>query len=150
MLFELDLTGIKEPEILQRGVYAVQISNAEYDGSEGKNNIVVSIVFPDHPDAAVMRHWVALPKVDDPVEKKRVKLLMTRRFMELFNVPFSAAGFSVQDFFGRTASCMVSVEETQDGQGNSTGRVVNRLNPPPIKSELPAGVIVSTSGRKKR
>lgn len=136
MLYNINLTDVNEPQIMPRGVYSLRIANAEANQENGKNNIRCYIEFVDHLDTAqVMSHWCGLPLPTDSPEKVKTKMLMTRRFLELFKIPYGPDGFDIQDFFGATATTMVEVEPMTDKDGTPTGRNANRLNPPNLSSE---------------
>lgn len=154
MMYNINLTDVTEPKVMPRGVYSLRIFNAEANQEDGKNNIRCYIEFADHPDAQSFSHWCALPLPADDPSKVKTKLLMTRRFLELFKIPYSADGFDIQDFFGATATGMIDMEVmtnregvvTTDSAGNP--RYVNRLNPPQLQGEK--GPVETAPRRQKR
>jgi len=138
MFFGIDVTNAKEPEVAPHGVYTLQITNVEVNQTEDKNNLEITLGFTDNPTFQSLRHWIGLPKKDDPEDKVRIKQLMLRRFLESFHIEFSDQGFDLANFYGATATVPVVVEAAQDRAGNITGRNVNRLNLPRLASEKEA------------
>lgn len=136
----------KEPELAPEGrEYDLICKEIEEnkDLAKGKNNIRVMILF-ESEDYAPMFHYIGLPipekdqrndedKGHAPGTTTRTKMLMLKRFLTAFNVPFAANGFNPQDIVGSRARLAVT-QETYKRDDGSISRS-NRVTIPPLPSE---------------
>jgi hypothetical protein len=114
----LDLTGVKEGEIVPEGEYDLRIVKVE-DGESRKGNqmttVTIRIEGTDVPNPAPVQHYITYPTPDLPDNQKYMRLLDIKRFLTLFEVPFDKAGFDSEELLGQTARGMLTQEEGNDG-----------------------------------
>lgn len=136
MFIPLDVTGVQEPKAVGNGRYDLSISSAEETRS--KNNkpmIVVYVNIDGHPDSPAIRHNVSLVEDKDEAKTKVFKMLLIRRFLTLFKIPYDSNGFNVEDFVGARADNA----ELKLGEVDEKGNQYNELVLPRMASEPTAG-----------
>lgn len=130
----LDLTGAVESKPVPAGRYDLVITGIPEEvktKEKGKPQLAVSIAINGHDTAPNVRHYLGLPAPDDEPKSRDFKILLLRRFCELFAIPFTAQGFDLNDFAGASASSVeVSLSEPTD-----SGDVYNRLVIPRMRGE---------------
>lgn len=131
----IEMPGIEdtnEPEVQETGEYALIVENANEHVSEssGKTSIRVLLGFSEIPEAATIFHYLPLPAEDDDDTKRKNKMLMTRRFLEHFQVPYKG-GFIIEDLFGASAICRVT-KDLRDEADPDAG-YTNNLKLPQLK-----------------
>jgi len=130
MLIPLNLNDVQEPKPVPNGRYALTIASAEQGVSKnGNDQIRVSIGIEGHLDAPNVTHYISIPGKADEKQKADFKLLMLKRFLTAFNIPFDDNGFSVDSFIGARAECELTLSEPDDG-----GNIYNRLMLPKVTS----------------
>lgn len=132
---QLDGIGdVKEPTIAPDGSYELVITDAEAYQSEKNGRTIVKcrIEFEGHDDYASFMHFLALPSRDLDIDghqegpeagqrKYDMMMLSTRRFLELWGIPYEG-GFAVEDFHG--ARCKGKVTSETDDEGRTFQRLV--------------------------
>ena len=127
-----------EPKPASAGRYNLQITGCDV-AKTGPNSKVpgspqfkVSIAFTDEPNTPNITHFVSLPNEQDKPETANFKVLLLKRFLTLFNVPYDTNGIDVEkmamDMVGAQANAEVSLSEPDDN-----GNVYNRLQTPKIR-----------------
>lgn len=141
-----------EPQPLPRAKYQVQVTAAEEKVTgpnskrPGSPQIRVTLGFTgpskEEQNAPPINHFISLPHEDDEAGAANFKVLLLKRFLTLFNVPFSNGDLDVEalcfDLIGRSANAEVTLGEPDDN-----GNVYNSLVVPRIPNE-------PTSGRGRR
>lgn len=135
----------QESEVVPEGRYNLTARDIEYTNTSEKHNIRVIVVHDDAPieNAAPIFHYLALPKKGDDDEKRKVKMLMTKRFLHWFNVPYEGNGFDMNDIPGASASMMPVGQDTYEG------RTKNTLELPPIPKGDDGSKAKSRSSRRR-
>lgn len=129
-----------EPQPVSSGRYNLQITGCEV-AKTGPNSKVpgspqfrVSIGFLDEPNAPNITQFISLPNEQDEAKSANFKVLLLKRFLTLFRVPFDASGIDTErmamDMVGATANAEVQLSEPDDN-----GNVYNRLVVPRIREE---------------
>lgn len=151
-LSNLNFDEAVEPQPLPRAKYDVQITAAE-EKQTGQNSkrpgspqIKVTVGFTgpstEEQNAPPMSVFLSLPHEEDTVDGSRFKVLLLKRFLTLFNIPFSNGDLDIEQLcfamIGASANAEVTLGEP-DGNGN----VYNNLVVPRIPNE-------PTSGRSRR
>ena len=121
-----DFKDAKEAKVASNGPYDLKCRDTDHVTEGEKNHIRVIIdILSDDPDDdyAPIFHVVALPSQRDSVrdaEKgnkdgttRRMKQLMTKRFLYLFSIPHTDEGFDPQDILGATARGTLEQDEYQ-------------------------------------
>lgn len=140
-MIELDFDSVLEPKPLPKGRYPVQITAGEVkeSGPNSKNpgrpllQFTVGFTGPSKEEqiAPTVRHYVSIPHPDDDQKSYDFKLLMLKRFLVAFNIPFDR-NFDPEavalDAIGTTADLEVDLTEPDDN-----GNVYNRLVLPRLR-----------------
>ena len=110
---EVPLGNTAIPEAVPEGPYPLRITDAQEYQKEGSpsKSIQVIIEVLDHPGAANVFHYCALPSEGDEEKKANNKMVMLLRFLDLFGIPYDDGGFNVEDFFGAEATAFLTQEE---------------------------------------
>ena len=94
----------------------------------------VNLGFVDEPNTPNILLFLSLPHEDDAPSASQFKMLMLRRFLEQFNVPYSVEGIDTErmanDILGATANCEVGLSVPNDN-----GDVYNNVILPKLRSE---------------
>lgn len=113
---EVPVEDAKEAEIVPEGEYEVRcdgiIERRNKDNT--RDMLIVPIAIVDAPkgvNPATIFHQIALPNAEDEPKSREFMLLLLRRFLELFKVPYEGAGFNTDDIPGSTAKCFVEQNE---------------------------------------
>lgn len=131
MHIPLNLNDVSEPKPVPNGRYALTVASAEQGVSKtGNNQIRVSLGIEGHIDAPNVTHYISIPGQNDEPSKANFKLLMLKRFLTHFKIPFDDNGFEVDKFLGARAECELTLSEPDD-----SGNVYNRLMLPKMTSE---------------
>lgn len=135
---------VKEAPLAPEAEYDLLCHEVEHDTEKGKNNLVVTIRF-EGEDYQPFRHWIALPnpqrdvqndqeKGHKPGTTAKTKMLMAKRFLHLFNVPYTDKGFDPNDIKGARARAPVTQGSFTSQDGSEVP--VNRLNLPRLPDEV--------------
>lgn len=128
-----------EPQVAPAGRYQLQITEAKVTktGANSKRpdspQYRVSIGFPENPEFQNFSHFISLPHEDDDAKSSNFKVLLLKRFLELFQVRYDNNGFDLEglamEMTGATANAEVGVSEPNDnGDTFSTLRVPRLRN----------------------
>ncbi len=123
---------VVEPKPVRSGMYSLTIEGAEAI-REGNNLVAlrVRIGFDNVADAATMFHNISLPQPGDDEKKKNFKLLLIKKFIELFKIPHQGGQINTMDFAG--CHCdngrveLMSWNNHSDGNPLPEPRISNRL-----------------------
>lgn len=128
-------SDVKEKQPVPEGTYNLTIANAEAGESRNhKPQIAVRLDIEGHEDEAPqVQHYISLPAGDDDSAKVETKMLMLKRFLETFGIPYEDTGFAVEDFFGAKATCKLTLTSPDDEGSN--GVIYNRLQVPRLADE---------------
>ena len=139
----VNLDETQEQRAAPKGIYELQIVGAQ-ETKTGENSkhpgapmIKVTLGFTDlEVNAPNITHFITLPYEGD--ENASFKLLMLKRFMAAFGIPYSQHGIDtealVEDMLGLTAVLEVDLTEP-----NENGDVFNRIRIPRLREESSAG-----------
>lgn len=129
-----------EPQPVSGGRYNLQViecKNAvtgEKSKHPGSPQFIVTIGFMDEPNAPNMTQFLSLPHSEDNQKSANFKVLLLKRFLTLFNIPFDPSGIDTEkmamDMVGATANAEVTLSEPDDN-----GNVYNRLVVPRLRNE---------------
>lgn len=121
-----DFKDAKEGKTAPNGQYDLKCREVDHITEGGKNHIRVIVdILADDPDTEYnpIFHTIALPSSKDAEndEKKghkegttrKMKQLMAKRFLHLFDVPFTDDGFDPNDITGSTARATLEQDEYQ-------------------------------------
>lgn len=119
----VELNGIEdvnEPQVQDDGEYVLVVEDAAPHTSETskKTSIRVILGFADIPDAANIFHYLPLAADDDDENKRKMKMLMTRRFLEHFQVPYDN-GLNTEDLLGCSALTKVTKDLRDEADPDS-------------------------------
>lgn len=116
----VDVTGTTEPKPVVNGKYDLSISSAEEGISKEKRKPMITafINIEGHPKAPNIRHNISLPADGDEPKSKEFKMLLLKRFLEQFKIPYDTNGFNVEDFIGARAD-NVEVRLTEPDEKNN-------------------------------
>lgn len=122
-----ELAEVQEAPLAPEGEYDLAVHSVEHDTDNGKNNIIVGIKFLGE-NFQPFRHYISLPLPSDAQKDQekgnpagttqKTKLLMLKRFLVAFNIPFEANGFDPMDIQGATARVKVGQRSYNDAQTN--------------------------------
>lgn len=138
----VNLNDAVESKPVKNGRYPLQIVSCEdvLTKSSGKPQLAIGIAIEDNPDAPNVRHYMSLPAPGDEPDKAKFKLLLVKRFCNLFKIPYSDQGFDTDTFVGARAEAELTLSEPDE-----SGNIYNRLNVPRLKEESSPGA--ATGGR---
>jgi hypothetical protein len=130
-----------EPQPVGAGRYNLQITACEV-AKTGPNSKVpgspqfrVSIALQDEQHAPNITQFISLPNEQDEAKSANFKVLLLKRFLVLFKVPYDSSGIDTErmamEMVGATANAEVQLSEPDD-----SGNVYNRLVVPRIKEEI--------------
>lgn len=131
-MIPVDVSGVTEPKAVPGGRYDLSVSSAEEGLSKEKRKpmITVYLNIDGHTDAPNVRHSISLPAPEDEAKTKAFKMLLLKRFLTLFGIPYDSNGFNLEDFIGATATAELKLGEVDDN-----GNQYNELVMPKMASE---------------
>lgn len=143
-----------EPQPVGNGKYDLQIVACEV-AKTGPNSKVpgspqfrVNIGIPSEPNAPNITQFISLPNEQDEAKSAQFKVLLLKRFLTLFNIPYASDGIDTEkmamDMVGATANV-----EVQLGEPDDNGNVYNRLVVPRMKNEAAGQGRATPPGRKR-
>lgn len=149
----MNLDDAVEQKPAPKGKYELQITGAtvtetgEKSKCPGAPMLKITLGFTDQEvNAPVITHYITIPYEGD--ENTDFKLLMLKRFLIAFQIPYNREGFDLDDLaqsmIGQIATLDVGLSEP-----NEDGAIYNRLQVPRIRDEQ-ATKAGSGSGRKRR
>lgn len=143
MFIEMALAEGRETQLLPKGEFRFQITGqAEHTSqNSGKTSIMVEIKCLNPPEEIKepgnVMHFIALVTSEDDEKNRKYKLLLARRFMEAFSVPYEATGWNPEDMMG-CEGVMGVEQQTQkgpDGKEDPTKEPNNVLILPKLAHE---------------
>ena len=119
------LDDVVEPKPVATGRYNLTIEQAKaVKNEEGElSKIQILIGFDDNPKAATLFHNISLPLSGDQPKSRNFKLLLMKKFMTLFKVPYEGGRLNTLDFAGCRAEG-VNVEYTTYQKSDQNGQPV--------------------------
>lgn len=147
----VNLTEVHESKPVPEGMYDLTIAEAEYN--EEKNQIIVSIGIDEHVDAPNIRHYISLPNGEDDARKASFKNLLLKRFLVAFGLHESDEEIDTDNFPGASANLQLTLTEPNDS-GNIYNRIVLPYLPdeeaaPPKKTSAAKSAVRSASPPKR-
>jgi Protein of unknown function (DUF669) len=143
MRIPLNLSEVQESRPVPNGRYDLVIASAEEAKSKaGADQIKVSLGIEGHETAPNVSHYISLPGNGDEPQKANFKMLLLKRFLHAFSIPYDNTGFDIETFAGATAKCDLTLSEPDD-----SGNIYNRLQLPRLPSEGNEGTVRSTAAR---
>lgn len=145
------IADAKESEVAPEGTYDLRVHSAEEHVKQGadKATSVKCVILFETGDGNYMpiNHYIPLVTGDEEDDDKSSaeqkvnnKLVMQKRFLELFNVSYQDDGFDPDDIAGATAEGVGVIQDIQE-KNNLTGEVYatpfvsNKIRLPKSKSE---------------
>ncbi len=129
-----------EPQPVAAGRYNLQITACDVTKTgpnskvPGSPQFKVSIALMDEPNAPNITQFISLPNEQDEPKSANFKVLLLKRFLVLFNIPFDPHGIDTEQMAmempGATANAEVQLSDPDDN-----GNVYNRLVVPRIREE---------------
>lgn len=114
----------KEQPLAPEAMYDLRCTDTDHNTKEGKNTVRVTVEI-EGGDFAPFSHYLALPRKDGYDEEMDVKnnkkkgttgknkMVMLKRFLHLFNIPFNENGFDLIDIKGATARALLGQRENE-------------------------------------
>jgi len=136
-----NLDDVEEAKPAPLGTYELQIVRCEEketgpnSANPGKPIFHIHLAFTDlELNAPAVRHYLTLPYEGD--ENGAFKLLMLKRFLALFNVPYSSDTSTLaMNMIGQTAMVDVSLGDPREEGGD----IFNEIRVPKIRGEVAGG-----------
>ena len=140
-------SNVKEKQPVPKGTYDLLIENAvEHTSKEsGKPSIKCTIAIEGHPEASKVTHYVPLPNDEDDAAKTANKMIMIKRFLVAFGIPFEDNGFNVEDFFGARGQAELQLTSPDE---DPNGNIYNRLNLPRLADEDSSGAKAAKASKR--
>ena len=127
-----DVGSAKEPESVDEGNYGLTISfMSEEPSKAGKPMITLGLEINDHPDAAMVYHYVSLPDEEDEDKARQFKNLNANRFFTLAGVDISE-GLDTEDLYGVTFDGFLTKEEIEQEDPEAPPAFRNVLKVPKL------------------
>lgn len=126
----MDLGGAVEPKPVPGGTkYDLVITEQEphHNDKSGKDSIKVTIGIVGHEDAPNIRQFLSLPHQTDTDTTRNFKLLMIKRFLSAFNIPYEDNGFNPEDLPGAKGFIELGLSTTDDGKYTQNELVLPKL-----------------------
>lgn len=136
----LNLDDAKESKPVSAGKYDLVITTCEETTTKtaGKPQFKMSLQIEGHDDAPPVYHYQGIPSELDEPQAQQFKMLLLKRFLKLFKIPYSAEGFDTEKLAMELVGARANVE-VQLGEPYN-GNVSNVLVIPKLKDEEgPAG-----------
>lgn len=143
MYIAMNIDDAQEQKPAPKGSYELQVTSAQVTETgpnskhPGAPMIKVTLGFTDlEVNAPVITHFITLPYEGD--ENGSFKLLMLKRFLVAFAIPYGSEGIDVEaiafEAVGKIATLEVGLTEP-----NENGDVFNRVTIPRIRDEMVGG-----------
>ena len=135
----MPLKDAKEDELVPEGEYELQIDDVDAQ-QEDKNGLPMTMCVikilnpPPGVQPSPIFHYMTTVGPDDDANKARFKTLMTRRFLQVFGVPFTDEGFDTDDLMGAKGQCLVQHNEIKR-DGRPSGEYSHQLRLPKLPNE---------------
>lgn len=130
---KVNLDNATEPTVAPNGRYELQITQAsEQQSKNGNPMLKISLGFVGNHEYQNVTHFVNLPTENDEPDAMNFKMLLLKRLLAHFRVPYNSEGIDTEklcmDLLGATA-------ETEVKQTERDGTTYNILYLPRIKEE---------------
>lgn len=135
------------------GRYMLQITSAEETKSGEKSKrpgspmFKVTIGFPENPNTPNILQFISLPHEEDTADSSNFKVLMLKRFLTHFNVPFSNDGIDTEKLAMEMVGASADTEVTV-GEPNDNGDIFNGIRIPKLRGEAQSAPRAA-AGRKR-
>ena len=143
-----------EAQLVPNGRYNLRCAAADYINEADKKQIRVRIVHDDDVDGiknpSPIFHYISIPMLNTPPDKKETMIMFMQRFLHYFEVPHEGNGFNHDDIVDCTCSqCPV----TQSGytlEGQTKERFSNNLDLPAVPEGAWAAGVASQGSRRRK
>lgn len=129
-----------EPQPVGAGRYDLQITACEV-AKTGPNSKVpgspqfrVSIAIQGEDNAPNITQFISLPNEQDEAKSANFKVLLLKRFLTLFRVPFDPSGIDTERMSMEMVGATANVE-VQLGEPDDNGNIYNRIIVPRLPTE---------------
>ena len=136
----VDFDSAVEAKPAPGGRYNLQIvacdltKSGEQSKVPGSPQFKVSLGFQDQQDTPNVTHFISLPNGQEDENSRKFKVLLLKRFLEAFKVPYDRSGIDparmAMEMVGSTANLEVKLSDPDD-----SGNVYNRIVVPRLRSE---------------
>lgn len=112
------LDDVAEPEVVAEGEYDLRIVKSEDKESRAGNpmtEIFIRIEDAGSKNPALVAHYLNHVTPETPKDQQQMRLLETKRFLQVFGVAHTPEGFDTDDLQGATGRCLLIQEEGKDG-----------------------------------
>ncbi len=123
------IADAKEPTLLSDGPHDLRIVKATWGESKtiGRFRTEVVIESLDSPDSVGIFHYISDPNPEGTEKGEIYKMLLTKRFCHVFDIPFDEEGFDTDDFPGKVANIVTKTDTEQETGRKSTSLVLPEL-----------------------
>lgn len=135
------------------GRYQLQITHAEETKSGEKSKrpgspmFKVTLGFPENPNTPNILQFISLPHEDDTADSSNFKVLMLKRFLTHFNVPYDPNGIDTEKLAMEMVGATAETEVTM-GEENENGDSFNGIRIPKLRGEAQSAPRAA-AGRKR-
>lgn len=135
----LNLDDAKEAKPVPAGKYDLVITSCEETLTKEKQKpqFKMALQIEGHDDAPLVFHYQGIPSESDETQAMQFKMLLLKRFLKLFKIPYGADGFDTEklamEMVGARANAELQLGEPYNGN------VSNVLVVPKLKDEETAG-----------
>lgn len=136
----VNVDDVSEPVAAPIGRYQLQIVEAKITktGAQSRHPDVdqfrISIGFSENPDFQNIVHFLPIPHEFDDANGTRFKVLLIKRFCELFDIPLKGDGLDTEQLAMEMVGASAFAEVTV-GEPNDEGVVYNGLKVPRLRGE---------------
>lgn len=114
---EIPLEGTNEETSVPENVYTLRVEAAQEmtNDETGRFSILCIINIEDPPaevdNPAAVFHYLNIPNKKDDAKASKFMMLLNKRFLVAFGVPFEGNGFNPEDIPGSTAELLLTEDE---------------------------------------
>ena len=117
MFIDIDADAAREPEIVERGEYEVQVTRVDEEMRTSRNGneyITMQISIVGVPYAQEIYHNMFMPSsnLEERVNNKR--LLTWKALFDAFDLEKSGEGYNLQELVGRTGRALIGEDTDQN------------------------------------
>lgn len=136
MFIPVNLEEAQESKPVPGGMYDLTITTCDLtETKQGqKPQFKVGIAIDGHDEAPAVTHFVGIPSDKDDAGQMRFKMLLLRRFMNLFHIPVDPKGIDTDAIGGALIGAKAKAE-LQLSEPDDNGNVYNRMVVPRLRSE---------------
>ena len=117
MFIDIDADAAREPEIVERGEYEVQVLGVDEEvrtSQTGNQLLTVRLAIVGVPYAQDIYYNLFLPNPDKDERNNNKRLLRWKQFIEAVGLEKTDSGYNLQEATGRTARAVIDEERDQD------------------------------------